>query len=193
MQIEPLITTFQEVPVATTPETLRVALANHQLTPSRGLIAETVRYLHEHETSLDVLVSAAPERSEWNDAELNLMEADLFTCQELGADGVIIGATTKAGQLDYEGLAVLIGAADGMELFFSPAITQLPESEWATAFQWLSEQQFSGIVATDHLTALSEALSAFPTLQLIPLVASAEEQAAVNNQLHPHRIITPLS
>ncbi|USS92912.1 hypothetical protein M8332_04575 [Fructilactobacillus ixorae] len=192
MQIEPLITTFQEVPAATTTATLRVALANHQLTPSRGLIAETVRYLHEHETSLDVLVSAAPERSAWNDAELNLMESDLFTCQELGADGVIIGATTKTGQLDYEGLAVLIGAADGMELFFSPAITQLPESEWETAFAWLSEQQFSGIVAADHLAALAEALTAFPTLQLIPLVASEAEQATVNNQLHPQRIITPL-
>ncbi|USS87245.1 copper resistance protein [Fructilactobacillus hinvesii] len=193
MNIEPLIATFQEVPKAAEQALLRVALANHAQTPSRGLIAATTRYLHEHQKSLDVWISATPHASEWNDTEIKLMEDDLFQCQELGVDGVIFGATTKTQHLDDEALEILLGASAGMDPFFSPAFTNLPAAEWPHALQWLSDHQFRGIVATDHLTELQTALKAYPTLQLVPMTANLQSAQRVESELHVPTIISPLA
>ncbi|USS90884.1 copper homeostasis protein CutC [Fructilactobacillus carniphilus] len=192
MQIEPLISTFHEVHTASEKALVRVALANHYQTPSRGLIAATTTYLHEHQQSLDVWISADSKTSTWNDAEINLMEDDLFQCQELGVDGVIFGALTQENQLDQEALEVFLGASAGMETFFSPTFTKLPPSEWPSALQWLDEHQFRGIVAADHLTELQEALPAFPSLQLVPLTETTAAAQAVATTIDVSTIIAPL-
>ncbi|USS86381.1 copper homeostasis protein CutC [Fructilactobacillus cliffordii] len=193
MHIEPLISTFHEVPTASEQAFLRVALANHYQTPSRGLIAATTTYLHEHHQSLDVWISADPNTSTWNDAEINLMEDDLFQCQELGVDGVIFGALTQDLQLDQEALEVFLGASAGMEAFFSPAFTKLPSSKWPSALQWLDDHQFQGIVAADHLAELREALVAFPNLQLVPITETTTAAQTVATTIDVPTVIAPLT
>ena len=56
--IEPLVDCFRDVPTATKQTKVRIALANKKMTPSRGLIAASVTYTHEHQVSLDVFVTA---------------------------------------------------------------------------------------------------------------------------------------
>ncbi|ANZ57998.1 hypothetical protein BGL34_02325 [Fructilactobacillus lindneri] len=117
--IEPLIDCFSALPSAAGTTKMRVAIANNKMTPSRGLIAEATKYVHEKQKSLDVWINANQDTSVFNDSEIKIMEDDLFQCQELGVDGVLIGATTKDHQIDKEAMQILIGASAGMEIFFT--------------------------------------------------------------------------
>lgn len=183
--IEPLVNSFREVPAATQQSKVRVALANNEMTPSRGLIAASVTYTHEHQVSLDVFVNANQDTSVFNDSEIKLMEDDLFQCQELGVDGVIIGATTTDHKIDEEAMEALIGASDGMEMFFSPAFSNIDQADWNQTIAWLVEHDFAGIVTDKNLSELNQRLLKGNSLRLIPLTKGNEELIKVENDLKP--------
>ncbi|WP_429971326.1 copper homeostasis protein CutC [Fructilactobacillus sp. Tb1] len=187
--VEPLVNCFRDVPAATKQTKVRVALANNTMTPSRGLIAASVRYTHEHQVSLDVFVNANPDTSVFNDSEIKLMEDDLFQCQELGADGVVIGATTADHQIDSEAMETLIGASDGMEMFFSPAFDNIAKADWDKNIAWLVDHDFSGIITSKNLTELNERLVKEASLRLIPLTNGNDELVKVEENLKPFIVI----
>lgn len=183
--IEPLVDCFRDVPTATKQTKVRIALANKKMTPSRGLIAASVTYTHEHQVSLDVFVNANCTSSIFNDSEIKLMEDDLFQCQELGIDGVIIGATTADHKIDEEAMDILIGASDGMEMFFSPAFADIDEKDWDKSIAWLIDHNFTGIVANQNLSALNQHLLKENSLRLIPLTKGAKDLAEVEAEFKP--------
>ncbi|WP_413627060.1 copper homeostasis protein CutC [Fructilactobacillus vespulae] len=179
--LEPVIDNFRELPKIASKVNYRIAIANNQMTPSRGLIAEATRYANEHQISLDVFINASNESNIFDDTEAKIMEADLFQCQSLGTDGVIIGALTSENQIDTEIMEALAGASDGMEMFFSPAFDEIPENNWDEALSWLTEHQFSGIVASQNLQKLEQKLKEFNTLRLVPYLTT-EEASQPENQ-----------
>ena len=93
-------------------------------TISKGVMGEAIKYTHEKNIPLVILVRARGGNFVYNDIELKIMEADILEAQALGADAVCIGALTADGQVDYEAMETLIAAAGGMELVFNMACEQ---------------------------------------------------------------------
>ncbi len=59
---------------------------------SKGVMAESAKYVHEHGRSLVTMIRLCGGNFVYNDTELKIMEADLFEAQALGVDGVVFGA-----------------------------------------------------------------------------------------------------
>lgn len=115
-------------------------------TISKGVMGEAIKYTHEKNISLVILVRARGGNFVYNDIELKIMEADILEAQVLGADAVCIGALTADGQVDYEAMETLIAAAGGMELVFNMAFDELSFDEQKRTIDWAVEQGFSWIL-----------------------------------------------
>ena len=55
-------------------------------------MAESLRYAHEKKVPVTVLIRPRGGDFVYNDAEIKIMESDIFTAQSLGADTIAIGA-----------------------------------------------------------------------------------------------------
>lgn len=115
-------------------------------TISKGVMGEAIKYTHEKNIPLVILVRARGGNFVYNDIELKIMEADILEAQALGADAVCIGALTTDGQVDYEAMETLIAAAGGMELVFNMAFDELSFDEQKRTLDWAVEQGFSRIL-----------------------------------------------
>lgn len=115
-------------------------------TVSKGVMGEAIKYTHEKNIPLVILVRARGGNFVYNDIELKIMEADILEAQALGADAVCIGALTADDQIDYEAMETLIAAAGGMELVFNMAFDQLSLPAQKEAIDWAVEQGFSRIL-----------------------------------------------
>lgn len=115
-------------------------------TISKGVMGEAIKYTHEKNIPLVILVRARGGNFVYNDIELKIMEADILEAQVLGADAVCIGALTADGQVDYEAMETLIAAAGGMELVFNMAFDELSFDEQKRTINWAVEQGFSRIL-----------------------------------------------
>lgn len=115
-------------------------------TISKGVMVEAIKYTHEKNIPLVILVRARGGNFVYNDIELKIMEADILEAQALGADAVCIGALTADGQVDYEAMETLIAAAGGMELVFNMAFDELSFDEQKRTIDWAVEQGFSRIL-----------------------------------------------
>lgn len=94
-----------------------IELHNQQTTVSKGMMAETVKYLNENsKISLEVLIRPRLGNFVYNDNEIKIMETDIFEAQALGVDRVAIGASTADGKLDIDAMKQLCGAAGGMQI-----------------------------------------------------------------------------
>lgn len=94
---------IKEAVVATFPEIVRVIqngadrielnadLAAGGITPSKGMIAEAIKYVHDHDKEITVMIRPRGGNFVYNDIELKIMEADILEAQQLGADGVALG------------------------------------------------------------------------------------------------------
>ncbi len=187
---EPLANTYNQLTQAIGDQTTRVTIGNNGTTPSKGTIAEAVLYAHEHDLSLTVLIQPRLGVANFTDPELKIMEADILEAQQLGADGVIIGALTADHQLDTEAMNNLIAAAGGMSVTFSTAIDVLADSEQASALKWLSDNgvdkvltHLTGKTDTAQLSKLNNVAQA-ANLQLIVLSHSETESNQLNEQLN---------
>ncbi len=105
-------------------------------TISKGVMGEAIKYTHEKNIPLVILVRARGGNFVYNDIELKIMEADILEAQALGADAVCIGALTADGQVDYEAMETLIAAAGGMELVFNMAFDELNFDEQKQTIDW---------------------------------------------------------
>lgn len=115
-------------------------------TVSHGVLAEAAHYTQDKGISLVAMIRPRGGHFIYNDTELKIMEADLFTAQSLGVDGVAFGALRQDGTLDTEAMEMLLGAANGMEVVMHMAFDQIPQGAQHSALDWLSAHEVSRVL-----------------------------------------------
>lgn len=103
-------------------------LLNGGTTPSAGLIARCCEKLL---VSVHVLIRPRLGDFIYSDDELAIMQKDVAVARELGADGVVLGALTRDGEVDVTHLAAMIAVASPMRVGFHRAFDQLADPEEA--------------------------------------------------------------
>ncbi|WP_245155231.1 copper homeostasis protein CutC [Levilactobacillus yiduensis] len=200
--VEPLLENYTELPAAIRAGAKRIALADNLAvggtTVSKGVMAEAVRYAHEHQVTLDLIIAPRGGQAPYNGVEIKMMEADLLEAQQLGVDGAIISALTDQQQLDVEVLSTLIAAAGGMTLTFGQAFDRIRPQDRGTALDWLASQGVdhvlsAGTAAKDRLTdwTASKRLADADGLTLIPADITAAEATQVAADLKVNLVYGP--
>lgn len=118
---------------------LNADLAVGGVTPSKGMIAEAIKYVHDHDKEITVMIRPREGDFIYNDIELKIMEADILEAQQLGADGVAFGALTVDNALDEDAMENLIAAAGGMTITMHMAFDALDHEEQLHAIDWLTD------------------------------------------------------
>lgn len=125
----------------------KIELQNQQTTASKGMIAETVRYLHDNQKiSIETLIRPRTVKYSYSDIEIKVMEADVFEAQALGVDSVAIGAITEDNQLDKDSMEQLIGAAGGMQITLNHAFDELTLAGQKKAIDFANEHGIDRIM-----------------------------------------------
>lgn len=125
----------------------KIELQNQQTTASKGMIAETVRYLHDNQKiSIETLIRPRTGKYSYSDIEIKVMEADVFEAQALGVDSVAIGAITEDNQLDEDSMEQLIGAAGGMQITLNQAFDELTLAGQKKAIDFANEHGIDRIM-----------------------------------------------
>lgn len=89
------------------------------LTPSFGTLAAVAERMF---IPVRVLIRPRPGNYIYDEQETDIMINDIMLCNKLGYEGVVIGALTPEGMPDYERLARLMQAGEGMKFTFHRAI-----------------------------------------------------------------------
>lgn len=116
-------------------------------TVSKGVLEEATRYLHEKNIPVMVMIRPRGGNFVYNDIELKIMENDIFTAQQAGADGVVFGCLTPANDLDEEAMEMLIGATGGMQITMHMAFDEMTPSQQTKAIEWLSTHSVDRILS----------------------------------------------
>ncbi len=95
------------------------ALAEGGVTPSAGFISEARKIGREIE--LMVLIRPRGGDFVYSDYEIDCMVNDIELCARLGADGVVIGALTRDGDVDTAACRRMVKAAGDMSITFHRA------------------------------------------------------------------------
>lgn len=198
--VEPLIENYAPLPAAIQAQAKRVALADNLAvggtTVSKGTMGEAVRYAHEHQVSLDLVIAPRGGQGPFDDAEIKIMEADLLEAQQLGVDGVILAGLTAQRKLDTEALRPLVAAAGGMTLILGTTWDQIRPQDRGAATDWLAQQGFEAVLsagrpgADRHSDWLdSRRLLAAKAITLIPTNVNGTDIPALADQLQLHRFL----
>lgn len=132
----------------------KIELQNQQTTASKGMIAETVRYLHDNQKiSIETLIRPRTGKYSYSDIEIKVMEADIFEAQALGVDSVAIGAITEENQLDYDSMKQLIGAAGGMQVTLNHAFDELSLTAQKKTIDFANEHGIDRIMVANQPTS----------------------------------------
>lgn len=94
------------------------------LTPSAGFISQ-IRAITD--LPLHVLIRPRSGGFNYSQGELEIMLYDIKLAEQLGADGVVIGALTSAGTLDLPATQKLIEAAGPLSITFHRAFDLTPD------------------------------------------------------------------
>lgn len=97
---------------------LCAALEIGGITPSAGLIAEARKV---EGIGMNVIIRPRGGDFLYNENEIACMIRDIKLCSALGADGIVIGALTADGDIDFITCKRLITAAQGMSVTFHRA------------------------------------------------------------------------
>ena len=125
----------------------KIELQNQQTTASKGMIAETIRYLHDNQKiSIETLIRPRTGKYSYSDIEIKVMEADVFEAQALGVDSVAIGAITEDNQFDEDSMEQLIGAAGGMQITLNHAFDELTLAGQKKAIDFANEHGLDRIM-----------------------------------------------
>ncbi|ALE07782.1 hypothetical protein AL755_12075 [Arthrobacter sp. ERGS1:01] len=113
------------------------ALQMGGLTPSQGLLSS----VHDAEPGLPIhaLIRPRPGNYVYDAATVRLMAAEIAAVRDAGAGGIVIGALTANGALDYAVTERLVAAADGLHITFHRAIDHLGQADAVAAVPRLAE------------------------------------------------------
>lgn len=104
------------------------ALAEGGVTPSVGLMREARKV---EGIKLNVLIRPRGGDFLYTEEEVLIMEADVLAAREIGADGVVIGALTKYGDVDVAVCQRLVTAAGDMSVTFHRAFDMVRDPRQA--------------------------------------------------------------
>jgi copper homeostasis protein len=105
---------------------LVTAMGEGGLTPSRGLIEAVVAAMDNPVAGVPVNVIVRPHSRSfvYDTDDYAVMLRDIRAIKAAGAQGVVIGMLTADGEIDREGLARAIDAADGLAITFHRAFDE---------------------------------------------------------------------
>ncbi len=104
------------------------ALAEGGVTPSVGLMREARQV---EGIKMNVLIRPRGGDFLYSEEEIRIMEADIRAAREVGADGVVIGALTKEGDVDMPACRRLVAAAGEMSVTFHRAFDMVRDMDKA--------------------------------------------------------------
>ncbi|WP_246147707.1 copper homeostasis protein CutC [Secundilactobacillus folii] len=199
--IEPLVSNYPALTKSITQQTVRATIADNLTdggtTPSKGMIAESTVYAHDHQLSLTIMIRPRGGDSVYSDPELKIMEADALDAQQLGADGIIVSALTADGQVDTEAMANLIAAAGGMSVTFGTAVDELNDAQLADNLKWLADNGVEKVLTKPasqpdlaRLSKLNNIVGA-AGMQLIVWTSSDTQPDQLNEQLGLNYFLQP--
>ncbi|MFE6971536.1 copper homeostasis protein CutC [Isoptericola sp. NPDC057653] len=95
------------------------------LTPSTGMVAAVADALRGTGVGVHVLVRPRAGGFVFSAEETDVQVRDVRSVLDAGADGVVVGAMTPAGEVDSAALAAFVAAAGDAEVTFHRAIDQV--------------------------------------------------------------------
>lgn len=128
-------------------------------TPSAGLIARCMERLL---VSVHVLVRPHEGDFVYTNDEFEIMKRDIAMAKELGADGVVLGILTRAGELDVDRLAELHAIASPMHVGFHRAFDQVKDQD--EALELLVSLQFDCILTSGGAKTAADGAARLKTL-----------------------------
>lgn len=161
---------FTDIPAAITAGAKRIELCDNLTvggtTVSQGVMEKTISYCHERDVAVMTIIRPRGGNFVYNDTELKIMHTDLIEAKKLETDGVVIGCLTTDNQLDEEAMALLLEAADGLQVTFHMAFDQLSPDAQLEAIDWLAERGVTRILTHGGPagTLIENNLSALKTL-----------------------------
>ena len=149
------------------------------LTPSAGYIRQalTIPGLRKH-----VLIRPRGGDFVYSDEEVEVILHDIELCHQLGADGVVVGALTAAGDIDLSASKRFREAAGTMSVTFHRAFDEC--SNPALALEQLIEMGYDTILTSGQAPRTEEAL---------PLLRSLNEQANGRITIMPGSGVSPVN
>lgn len=132
-KIEVCCTTLDEAREAAAGGAIRVelctAISCGGVTPGYGMIQSVAKA--GLGVAVHVLIRAREGGFCYSESEVEAMCRDIAFCREAGADGVVIGALTAAGEVDMEACRRMMAAAAGMSVTFHRAFDICPAPQKA--------------------------------------------------------------
>lgn len=145
---EVCVENFTNVPNAILKGANRIELCDNLsvggTTVSNGVMVETQKYADEHNIPVMAIIRPRGGNFIFNDTEVKIMEHDIFQAQQMGLDGIVIGALTKEKQIDTDVMEQLVAAAGGMQITFHMAFDEIKNQE--KALKWLIENKFDRVL-----------------------------------------------
>ncbi|MDR2974924.1 MAG: copper homeostasis protein CutC [Propionibacteriaceae bacterium] len=132
---------FTDVPQAVAAGVLRIELCDNLAvggtTPSRGVIELTSQYAHDKAVKVFVMIRPRGGDFVYDETEVAIMVADIGTALAKGADGLVMGALTRDGEIDDRVMRSLMTAADGAEVTFHMAFDAIASDRQSAALDQL--------------------------------------------------------
>lgn len=132
MKVEVIATTLTDAKIAARYGADRLELVTGiqegGLTPSYGLIEQVVQSV---DIPVNVMVRPHSQSFYYNEDDLQTMLKDIHAIQQIGANGIVIGALTEDDYIDRGALQRLLTAAGGLDVTFHRAFDNVPDQREA--------------------------------------------------------------
>ncbi|WP_078806829.1 copper homeostasis protein CutC [Pilibacter termitis] len=152
---------FTRIPQAIRAGAKRIELCDNLAvggtTPSIAVIEESVKYAHEKNVSVFVMIRPRGGNFVYNDIEIKMMEIDILEAMKREVDGVVFGLLTPDNWIDTEALETLMLAANGVEVTFHMAFDEIPKERQKEAIDVLADLGVSRILT--HGSALASEIN----------------------------------
>ena len=123
-------------------------LAAGGTTPSFGVIKQSIKYAHQHQIPVVVMIRPRGGNFVYNDDEFTIMKQDLQVAAILGADGVALGCLTADKQLDKVKMTELCAMARSLKLdvVLHMAFDEPNDDQHLELIPWLIEHDVTRIL-----------------------------------------------
>lgn len=117
-------------------------------TPSFGVIKQSIKYAHQHQIPVVVMIRPRGGNFVYNNDEFTIMKQDLQVAAILGADGVALGCLTADKQLDKVKMTELCAMARSLKLdvVLHMAFDELNDDQHLELIPWLIEHDVTRIL-----------------------------------------------